>query len=881
MIPYHVLRARRLPLVLAVAAVIPALPVQAQKGPAVEEVVVTGSHIRRQSQFDTANPLQVVDGDEFASQGATSIADIVKNLTVNAGAEFQVDSLDQNLTSGTSNINLRNLGLNSTLVLVNGRRQTGSALVASDGSSFVDTNSLMPTIMIERMEVVKDGAAATYGSDAVAGVVNFISRKRFEGGELRYKYQDITDSDGDEQEVSGIWGKAFGDTHWVIAGSYYNSDPLQTPERKWSLASTYGFPAWAAVSSSGQPGNFQRVGTSIKFPDPQCGQAEGGVLQGTSCKFDYSPYFDLSPDEERYQIFTSLTHDFSETLEGYLELGYAHTEVETIASPSFPFAMDQPLVPTSHPDNPFGEDVQFFGRVLGANAGPSMTEFEYDTYRLAGALDGQFSNHWFWNASVAYSWQEARYDRPDTLRTRTVNALRGLGGPDCDPNTGTPGVGSCQYFNPFASAYLGTGNPNDPALLNHLIGSTDLDAKSSLFSAEFVASGDLMELPAGALAAAFGVHYRDEFAEHDWGALYNAGEFLTLGQAPDFDERRDVYAVFTEFDIPLASGLNAQISARYEDYGDGLNSVDPKLALLWQPSESLSFRTSWGTAFRAPSIFQTSAVQASQPFIINDPVSGAGFFFVNNRTAGNPDLDPEEAEIFNLGATWEPIDRFQASLDFWWYDYEDLIVKELVEDVLAAEAAGDPDATARVVRPDPNRPPSQVNTNFINASSVKTYGYDLDLSYGFDNALGDFTITSTWTYVDHYWLKTTQDRDRVEGAGSANQTNFARSMPRLRGNTSLRWQKGIHSAAVYWRYVSSYDNDRPFFQGRIGRQQTYDAQYNLTLDGVMGDGTATISLGVINLLDEEPPKAKMLLGYDSKVHDPRGRMWYVDLKYAF
>ncbi|MBN7797307.1 TonB-dependent receptor plug domain-containing protein [Parahaliea mediterranea] len=825
---------------------------QAQgNSPALEEVVVTGSHIRRPSQFDSPSPLSVVGREDMLDQGAATVVDVVKNLPENSGAEFQVDNLAQPLTSGTSNINLRNLGLGSTLVMINGQRQTLSAVAATDGSSFVDTNSLLPFIAIERMEILKDGAAATYGSDAVAGVVNFISRDNFDGFEIQANYQAAEHGDHSDAEFGAIWGGGNDSTHLMLAASYFDREAMYSADRD--------FTEGTALSSLGHPGTFLTSGGFVM--DPGCGTVGGFPRDNGFCGFDYSPYFDLSPDEQRTQLFATARHDFSETVSGRLELAYNKTEVEHIASPSFPFLTFFPTVPEDNPGNLWGEDVSYFGRIQGAEAGPSVARNEYDTLRVAGNLEGQFANDWYWTAQGSYSEQEVFYDRPDTLQSRAVAALAGRGGPDNN-----------QYWNPLAGA------DNDPAVIADMIGSTDMNGETSLLTFDAITSGELFELEAGTVMAAFGAHYRREELAHDWGEDYNNQEFLSLFGGPDYDAERDIYALFTEFSIPVTANLELQASARYEDYGDGVNSLDPKLGALWQPSDTLSFRGSVGTAFRAPSLFQTDATQASQANMY-DPLTDSTVFR-SAQTNGNPDLDPEQADVVNLGVTWEN-DTLELSLDYWYYDYEDLIVKQVPDAVVAQEVAdtqaglsGTP-AQLAVTRDPASNLITLVQTDFINASSAETDGIDLSGQYRLDSGAGLFRFGTQWTWVNKYELRESGGSDTIDAVGSRNKLNFARSLPEWKGNISLDWALGAHSATAYLRYTDSYDDDNSGLE--IDSHATVDLRYAYAF--ALGESEATLAVGAINVTDEEPPAVVDLLGYDTKVHDPRGRMLYLNLNY--
>ena len=814
---------------------------------ALEEIIVTGSYIRRKSQFDIPSPTQVISNEDIDKQGASTISDITKNLSINSGADFQVDSLGSNTTVGTANLNLRNLGLGSSLILINGQRQTTSSAVSPDGSSFVDTNALMPEIMIERIEILKDGAASTYGSDAVAGVVNFITRSSFEGLELDLNYQSAESSDHSDTRLSAIYGVTSNDrkTHWVIAGSYFDREPLLSNERD--------FTAGTAISFTGQPATYLFADGSGRAVDPACGTAPGSAVVFGFCTFDFSSYFDLSPEEQRLQIFSTLTHDISDKTTVAVELAYNSTEVDENSSPSYPYLYYNPLIPLTNPAAQlFGREVLFKGRIYGSGSPPFKTLQEHDTYRVAANIDTELQSGWYWNTAFTYSLNEGYYDRPDTLKDRTEDAFAGIGGVTGD-----------QTYNPL----FGANNPD--GLLDYLIGSTDLDSEASLMTMDSVISGDLLTISTGVIGAAFGIHYRRETLDHDWGDDYNNDQLISLFGGPDYDDDRNIYALFTEFSVPLADTIEMQLAGRYEDYGSGVNSFDPKLALLWRPNDRVSLRGSVGTAFRAPSLFQSVATQTSTPFV-NDPVSGQNNIFVVAQAIGNDDLDPETADVYNLGVTVSPVDDLEISLDYWRFDYEDVITKEN-----AQQTINNNDPT-KVIRDPLTNAISRLNLDFINAAAIETDGYDVNLRY----ILGDFGVSIDATYVNSYDLKQTADSETINGVGNRNNNNIARSLPRVRGNIAIDWERANHSAAVIVRYIHDYDNDAAGNE-QIDDQTTIDIRYSLSVPDLINQGDLVVSAGAINVTDEDPPEVNTLLGYDTKVHDPRGRMVYINVNYAF
>ena len=479
---------------------------------------------------------------------------------------------------------------------------------------------------------------------------------------------------------------------------------------------------------------------------------------------------------------------------------------------------------------------------------------------------------------LSYSQQKSTYDRPDTIFSRVQSALNGFGGPDCDSATGTAGVGSCMYYNPFGSAQTGAGSPNDPALMSWLNGSTDLNATSKLFLWENVLTADLTETAYGQVRGALGASYRWESLEHDWGEDYNNELFLTLGTAPDAKASRNISSVFTEVEMPVYEDVLVTAAARYENYGKWDN-VSPKLAVLWTPVDSVSIRSSASRAFKAPSLFQNDFTQASQPYFTN-PWTGKAFQFTNVQTVGNEDLDPETANIFDIGISFEPVDQLNINLDYWSFDYTDMIVKESAEGVVNKAYAGDQDALSRV-RLGPGNDIELVTTRFINANKVKTDGIDLGISY--QNSAGEGAYLIDWraTRVLSYDIEL--NGAKIDGLGKRNVSNFARTMPEVQWNLTFDYTVGNHGMTVFTKFIDGYKNDRVFFEHDVEAMTVVDLKYRYDATDLLGadsDSTLRFSFGIDNVSDEKPPLVQNLLAFDPSIHNPLGRVYYAELNYS-
>ncbi|HEX7027436.1 MAG TPA: TonB-dependent receptor [Gammaproteobacteria bacterium] len=875
-----------------------------------EELLVTGSFIKGLTQENLASPLQSIDFNDIADLGAVRLADIINNLTINTGSENNTDAFTQNFTSGTSNINLRGLGVASTLVLLNNRRQTYSAFVTNKGENFVDTASLVPLIAIDRIEILKDGAASLYGSDAVAGVVNFHTRNDFDGAEIQLEYQS-----GDYGQQETIMGAIFGtgndNTHIMAAVSLFDRSELTTEDKRLSApgddVSIAGFPGsflvptqptgpspvTTAVWTLAYDGNLNGTadfmeGLSATPPliaDPNCDEvaANGGTTSippaneptGTAgvCSFDFGSFYSLVPQEERTQFYSHLTHRFSDTLDFDAEIAYANNNAERRNSPSFPIAT-LPGIPDYHPNNPFGVDVAFVGRVLATGAEALISEHESETLRFAAGLGGVFNNGWTWDVDTSYSKNDFVLTAKDTLNSEFQRALAGLGGASCSGNPadiGNPAAG-CFFYNPFASP-TPPFNANSSEMLDYVTGDFRIDAQAELTTLTGVVSGEWFELDGGSVGVAAGIQYRDEALEHDYDENANNENFMFLVGNPDFDANRDVSAIFSELSLPFSSSVTVQFSLRHENYGDDVDSTDPKLALLWRPNDNLSVRGSLSTSFRAPSLFQQYGVQTT----LNEITTLAGTQFLAARAQANPadPLLPEEADVGNLGLTWISDSRSaEISLDYWTYDYDQVIIQQNPQAVHDAAFFGnDPQALSQIDFAGGVISPltiERIHVYYDNASSLKTDGIDLGASFTVEN----FRLGAELTHILSYDLEDPQ-AGSVEGAGNRNFTNFGTSAPELRANIHLGWMNENHSVNTFARHISSYEDDANN-NATIDAHTTFDLQYNYRF-APWGDNDEgmVLSIGGINVTDEDPPYVSTNGGFDSKVHDPRGALYYI------
>ncbi len=904
------------------------LPQEPAQGPGViEEIIVTGSYIRRASQFDSPSPLTSIGFEQIEDLGVNEISDVIERMTINTGSQNNPDAFTQNLSTGTTNINLRGLGVNSTLVMLNSRRQVHSAVATNRGNNFVDTSALPPMIAFDRIETLKDGATALYGSDAVAGVVNFITRSDFEGFDVQLDLQTIDGHPQNDRQISALYGVGNDRTHLLAAFSVLDRKPLSTADKRLSsttddlsavgspgsfiVPTLPGNPAFAPVWTAAFDTNFNGVADLVEptlglppvpgaltpiFADRACTavaaqdpKVVSGIVQSVPspagdigiglCRFDFGSFFSVVPEEKRTTAFLQLDHAFSDRLDGRFEVHVADNDAIRYNSPSFPKTERTPIS-VNHPDNPYGTGVLWIGRIIGGGGTPSLTTHGSRTWRMAASLTGDFNDTWGWDAGFQQSENNFVATAVDTVADRMRNALAGLGGPGCDPATGAPGVGGCSYLNPFGSSLTGTGTVNSPELIDYIQGAYDLDATTRLTTLDGVVTGEIGELPGGPTGLAVGVQVRGEESDSDYSEIANRDGFMFVVGNPDFAGSRDVAAAFVELLLPVSDTLDVQLAARVEDYGGGLDSADPKVTLLWRPSDAFALRGSVGTSFRAPSLFQAFGTQTTLEEL-TDPLVPGTTQFLPVRTQPNlsgKTLNPETADVMNVGFTWSFGSGLEIGADYWSFDYTDVIIQQNAQALLNAAAAGDANALLQIER-GPTGGLVRVNSFYDNASSLKTDGFDLSAAYSTEVAAGSFRLGTQATLVSSYDLVDPQ-AGSIDGAGRRNFANFATSVPKMRANVFLNWRRDVHGINVYVNFIDSYLDDQggPEALNTIASHNTVDAQYNVALESVAG---LTVSLGAFNLFNEDPPKVDTNGGFDSKVHDPRGRLIYAKLAVSF
>lgn len=710
---------------------------------------------------------------------------------------------------------------------------------------------------------------------------------------------------------------------------------------------------------------------------------QGATPGNTACLYDFSSFFALVPDEERFLGNVDGHFDVTDSIEIYMSGSYPSNSYSRRNSlfPDVTFAIipgEHPglindaerrgLLVGPHPDCAGAEcalgatsagvvplSYLALQRMLGGDDGTPMSErpkdtdskFERDFSR------GVLGTTWDigvlgWRMDLAGTYTKFRGQgdtRSDTITSNVNAAYVGLGGPDCDQTSGTRGsgnmgTGSCYYYNPFGSSRVKPdGTPqDDPLLMNtdelidwmgaELIGINE----SKLTSVDFVFAGDTYDLPAGPIGLAVGGQWlkQEAFVDNDKNLNDNNVKFA-FG-APDWDYQLTSWAAFAEINVRVLESLEVNIAGRYEDFDEiNQDNFSPKVSVLWRPIDTLSLRASYSEAFRVGSLVQLGGNQTT---LTNstDPYSGTGgLAFRPSLTSGNSDLQPETADVYNAGFTWEPneglLEGFGVDMDYYYYSYDDLLTRESHQATINQETAArcpqgvnrptdasynpalpDCGAIGGMLINDPNADPSAVafwsqkvirdsfgglirtETSYLNAQKLKTSGIDAALRYRW--MWGDVNLRTTLegSYTIDYDL-TDPFGVKIDGVGSRNSQNtIGHSLPEWKANWALFATWNRLSGNVIVRYITDYEDDAPQDPTRgafiglhpdIDDFTTVDLQFSYQLPSFAFQQEGSVAtIGVKNVTNEDPPYVNVDGAFDPFVHNPLGRLYYLRYRLA-
>jgi outer membrane receptor protein involved in Fe transport len=888
---------------LALLAAAPALAQtaptdQAAQAPSqVGEVVVTGSRIAS-TTFTTPTPVTAIGADQLRAAAPSTLAAGLQTLpsivtqggpTAGQGTAF----------GGQNFLNLRGLGANRTLILLNGRRY-----ISSGPFGVVDVN-LLPAGLVSRVEVVTGGASAAYGSDAVAGVINFILDTHFEGAKLDASYgESLKYHDSKEYALTGTFGRAFagGRGHFIANGEYYSNKGVGGGARPFRTNASFlvpnpagGTPRLISVQDVRVPytlgglivnGAGGSAANNAQLRGLQFGP--GGVLQpysyGTAASdigvtsgfqsggdgFQAATGQEILRPLDRETVFARVDYDLTDNVTAFVEGSYGATDTVSQSSPttrSITIQKDNAFLGLVAPSlvaqmNAIGVPRFTLNRVILERGTTDVTNRNY-TSRVVAGLTGDFRG-WKWD--VAYQWGQNRnksFVYPNLVPARLALAADAVVNPAngqivCRSTLTDPGNG-CVAFNPF-----GEGSPSESAL-DYVMGRSEFRTITKEQFLDGSVSGELFDLPAGPVGLAVGGEWRKQRSVTVADALSNAGGYR-LVNAQDYGGEQNVWEVFTEAQVPILKdlafvrALDLNLAGRHTDYSLSGGVETWKAGLSWQVTDDLRLRGTLSRDIRAPSLNDLFAAgrQTSNP--IDDTLNtGQTYFAVLNSAFGNANLDPEKADTTVIGFVYQPswLPGFNLAVDYWAIRIKDAIASLTPQQtVTQCNLSGQTGPTCAFVTRDPmTRAVIATRTSPVNIAVNKSDGVDIEASYrvplsdwiGGDP--GSLSLRVLASNLRESVVISPLVTNIVNDAGSGDT-------PHWRGTLTANWERGPYAVTLQARYIGDLKRDPNV---KVG----VDADFNHVadrayLDGQLAwrperfDGRQEFYVNVQNILDRRP-----------------------------
>ena len=849
---------------------------------------VTGSHIT-QLDLEGITPVQTITRDDIERTGVMTVGELMTQLPIDNGGTFN-DQANNTFAAGGTSVSFRGLGANTVLVLINGRRATnyGFANRFATFVSFVDLNSI-PLGIVERVEILKDGASAIYGSDAIAGVINVILRDDVDGMEVDMRVGAATDPGADEIAVNAVFGTSTARSSSTLMASYTSRDKMFLRDRELSQSADF-FPLGGFDFLSYRAANDSNF---FPLPGDGCDARPNTITDffGT-CAYNYNAIESI-PGAQRTSVTGLFRHDLGSDLEFRTEIGFMNAISDNVVGAATADDTDDLLAPATNPWNVGGIDYFDFWYRFD-DIGPRTSEVETDNIRAVFELNGTaFDGDWDWQVGAVYN-RAVTIDNQDNFANKILMQQALANGIDIN---GDGGISINEYYN----IWTPISNPIDPGLTAALRARPFRRAETELKAFDGNISGPVYDLPAGPMSLAVGFEVRDEKLVDRSDAASEANLILGSGGVSSQGSRSQS-SIYGELSIPITDTLEAQVAARYEDY-DGFGSeINPKLAAMWRPNDWMLVRGSWGEGFRAPSLAELflGLSVSFQNFVDQTrcPITGTVLDCVLDKqlnTTGNAQLDPETSESFSLGVVIEVpmVDNLTVGLDYWSFDHENLISDIDVNEIMEREAdcfnglpTCDPELAALVTRTAPTALDmlfgipgtiSTVRSPFLNLSEQSTSGFDLEVNYVFETStLGTFSLNAYLTYVNDFdfALLPTDPLEKLVGQYL---------QPETRANTDLTWEYGDYRVGVFNRYIGRHDQqeDFAFFNGQEGARISSHNEWDLRFD-YSGFDMLTVSVGVENVTNEDIPLDWFeTLGYSTSLYNNRGRFIYSQVGLRF
>lgn len=872
-------------------------------GPAVEEVIVTGSRIAR-DPLSTSGPITIVDSEAIERSGVGTIDELLNQLP--SMGTTGINANDNNGGVGMSFVDLRNLGSARTLVLVNGRRYVSSS---SGVGSAVDMNNI-PVDMIDRIEVLTDGASAVYGSDAVAGVINVVLKKGVDGVQVSARGGATTEGGGENGDLSITFGGDSERGSFIGNISHSQRDEITYDDREWASLTSSMSPTGNIFTNYGSftvgedgetltdgytpydigqhmwlSGAMERTSATLNGTFSVSNSVElygeaSFTTKTTNQQLAAQPMYAgnglaLTPDHMPAEVQQQLQESWQAAEDAYqIELAAYEAAMNAWETQGKPEGMEPTAPKASHGaswDAAAGFDV----RLRPVDGGTRDSEQETDTFRILGGARGDLANGWGWDTFYSYGRNEGNYSTSNSYnKAKLQKVLNGESGLDNPQFLGGIGADVIDYIR-----YTDR-EDNEYELTN--------------IGANLTGDIEAIQFQGGALGFATGVEYREESGEFNPSAETQSGDTFSNQQDATSGEYT-VTEVYAEFNMPILMGakyaeeLSADLAVRYSDFDTFGGQSTGKFGLVYAPTEDLRFRTSMSTSFRAPGIYELFSGAAQSYEYLVDPCDNgtvnkdgvgqhcAGELVqsgnqVPTNIGGNSNLKPEEAETFTAGVVWTPLfaEDLSITLDYFDITVEDAITSPDLQRILDdCYRAGIATACDRVVRQDGETGQiTALEGALMNIGEITTSGVDIDVVQNFHYDAGQLTVRTQATRLleyEEFNSQTGQTTDYLDYIGT----------------TSDLYVKWRALASATW-YADNWDIGAEIQHLADGHSPYMDVPSHTYLDLQAGwdvTDAMRLSAGIDNVTDREPATTS---GSDwNSTYDFQGRYAWAGVNYQF
>jgi iron complex outermembrane receptor protein len=845
----------------------------------IEELVITGTLLKNTEQ--DSSPIDIISEEDYKNFNISNISEISKYLSSSSGSHFQSNTLD-GVDQGMAAITLRGLDQASTLLLINSKRQTFAGTPSNEGEGYIDAN-IIPEIALKRIEVLKEGATSLYGSDAVAGVINIITHKSFSGLKVEAGHKKTSNYNQTDSSLGLLIGSSYKKTSYVLGINLLKRTPLSAIEipriaelavsglgRSFKVSDDVSLPfgIWAGDYSKNQ-----------KIPDPNCINNGGILTNATTCGFAYGNRFNIVNDEDHTKLYMNLDYEADDFNYGINLISSNININDNPQSPSYPaLPFLSRMIQPGEGGNPFNVAVKWFGRPLGSDYASPNSPKDINQYHLSQRFNTSIGKDTDLEVSYTLSEHSNKHIRPDIIDSRFLDSINGT-------DMGISG-GEIVFWNLFDSSQ------NSEALINYVRGSEKSIKKADLKSLDII----LRSNTDSGYSVAYGVQLNKEAldvsydeisrAEFDTdGKIIKTADLFFLGGGIDVSKSRNKYASFFEIEKDFLESFSLRVAGRYEDFGND-SSFDPKLSVKYIANNNLTIRASKSSSFSMPSMAQMFSSDINLGSVRDFNGTSP---FVRQAQIGNPNLKPATSNNNNLGFIFNTGGQ-RLTVDLWDIDYKNRIEVQSAQAMLLSNPNGL--SITRNIEGDL----IGITTTYFNETNTEVSGFDLSYEALINlekNGVIAFAIKGTSInkfLTPNNKINVVEEEHHnkmINRVGKYNYDANTHSLPKKRVNIFINWDYLNYSIGLNARHIDGYKNSRPIsglgleygYKNRVESFLVFDL-YSSKLISTK-NGALNMKFSITNIFDESAPRLYDApdFSFDTRVHDPRGRIIGLSLEY--